>query len=115
VDCFLHVIYTVRIILGNGATCDTFLNSARDAERFATNINAVGQTVPEKSKKMSVICAYSVYISILSERMPYPNLAQAQPIVTCSSSLKPALAVLSSGVYVTKLAHMVQTQCTENY
>jgi len=95
--------------------CDTFLKSARDAERFATNINAVGQTVPDKSKKMSVICAYSVYISILSERMPYPNLAQVQPIVTCNTTLKPALADLDSGVYVTKLAQRVQTQCTENY
>ena len=53
-----------QVIQDHGAMCHTFFKSARDTGRFATNINALGQTAPEKSKKISVICAYLVYISI---------------------------------------------------
>jgi len=49
-----------QIRLGLGAVFSTLLKSARHAERFATNINSLGQTVPEKSTKMSTFSMHFV-------------------------------------------------------
>ena len=104
-----------QVPLELGAVSNTFLKSARDAECHAININSLGQTVPEKSAKMSMFCIHLAHNHVGSQRMPYPFLVQVQPIVTCNTSPKPALAVLHSGENIRKLAQTVHTQWTKHF
>jgi len=63
---------------------------------------------PNKCPRFGTVCRGS-------QRNAYPILAHVQPVVTCSTSLEPALAVLDSGPRNKKPLQMVKTKLTKDF
>jgi len=93
------------------APCDTFLKSARDAERFASTPTFSVKWCPinrKKSPRFGSMCTGT-------QRIAHPILAQVQPIATSTTSLESAWAVLDSGPTSRKPSQMVKKQLTKDF